>query len=77
MDNIENIEKLKKIFSMVDSALLEDRLNICEYDGFFKEPIQEEKEVPLENSTMPLVNKNSNFSFKGTFKKIFAFLKNK
>lgn len=77
MDNIENIEKLKKFFFRVDSTLLEDRLDIYKYDGFFKDSHQEEKEVPLENSMMPLVNKNSNFFFKGIFKKIFAFLKNK
>lgn len=77
MDNIENAENLKKFFSRADSTLLEDRLNICEYDGFFKEPIEKEKEVSLEISVEPLINKNNNFSFKSIFKKIFAFLKNK
>ena len=77
MDNIENIEKLKNFFFRVDSVLLEDRLDICKYDRFFKEPIEKEKEVSLEISVEPLIDKNSNSIFKNILKKFLAFLKNK
>ncbi len=76
MDNIENTENLKKFFSRADSTLLGGRLNICEYDEFFKEPPQKKKEAPCENTIIPVENKNNNFFLKGILKKILDFFKN-
>lgn len=84
MENIENVQELKKFFHKVDNTILKDKFDIYTYDSLFKETVNEkskqgecisDKELSKEVLEVSSKKGKKHTVFKIIYEKFLMFLK--